>query len=163
MSTKSLRIQNHDLVTGYDSVAATSWCTPKLLGCNACISANAQGGEVTISISLNTPLGAYTKAFSFNSNVCFTWNPISSVSVPICISNLSVKSTEICFSLSIKICVSTWIKNFCTSDYSTDFCVPLPGNALHEKLASGEINEEQFVHILLLSHHIKDEGECNCK
>jgi hypothetical protein len=156
-----------EIITGFDGVAPVQWCTPRVLGCSACISATASGGAVTITITANTPLGSFSKSFTFSNNICYTWNPVSRVSITPCIGNFAVSEGKICFTLSIKLCVNLIIRKICTPTFSNQFCVPLPGNTENELLAKGEVTDEQAVHALLLEYLMEKAGSgshgCNCE
>ena len=103
---KALAVKNGQIITEYDLASSVKWCTPSVLGCKACISISAESGKsVIITITLETPVGNYSKSFTINNNVCFTFQPISVASIEVCISNFKVDSNEICLTFG---CFFRW-------------------------------------------------------
>lgn len=162
MST-AIAVQEGQVVTSYEKFDAISWCTPSVLGCKACISATASGGTVSLTVSLQTPLGNWSQTFSINANRCFTFQPVSKVKIDLCIGDFSVQAKQICFTLSAKVCFDApFIGWKCTPQVGHQFCVPLPGHGAHALLSSGD--DLHLATLLLLNESAEKAGgkTCNC-
>jgi hypothetical protein len=143
--SKNLNVENGALISGYDNLAASQWCTPSFLGCSACVSVSAVKGQVTITVSLNTPFGNVSKSFNFNTNVNFTWQPFSKFKITFAISNFNDSDGVFSFDLSINPCVDVPILGWKCFNYSHHFVVPVVLNGIQN-----EVDDSHFTSILAL-------------
>ena len=146
MSAKVSNVKNDALIKGFDSVAAAQWCSPSFLGCSVCVSASAVKGQVTITLSLNTPFGNVSKSFNFDTNVSFTWQPFGRFKITVSISNLNESNGVFSFDLSINPCVDVPILGWKCFNFSHHFVVPVVLNGIHN-----DIDDSQFSSALALN------------
>lgn len=158
-------VANDQVYTGFDSMATIQYCTPSFLGCKVCLGANTSGSSVTLSVSVSTPFGSYTKSFKFSSNVCFTYQPVSLFKVELCIKNFKKVGHTISFDVSVKGCLKVPIFGWKCSSYSHHFSVPTPFSDSHASLLSDsdDINEKDYTTFLALyALATQEQAECNC-
>ena len=155
--SKILNVENGAVITGYDSLAASEWCTPSFLGCSMCISASAVKGQVTITIALKTPFGNVSKSFSFNTNTSFTWQPFSKFKTTVSIANFNEAGGVFTFDLGVNPCVDVPFLGWKCFNFSHTFTVPL---LLHG--IENEIDDSQFASILALHAGGALNAPCHC-
>jgi hypothetical protein len=153
--SKILNIKDGALIEGYDSLAAVQWCTPSFLGSSACVSASAVKGQVTITISLNTPFGSVSKSFHFNTNVSFTWQPFGKFKITVSVTNLSDKDGVFSFDLGLNPCVDVPFLGWKCFNYSHHFVVPTILNGIEN-----DIDDSQFSSLLALHAGGALSGSC---
>lgn len=156
---------NNQVYTGFDSMATIQFCTPAFVGCKVCIGANTVGSSVTLSLSVSTPFGSYTKAFKINSNVCFTYQPVSLFKVDICVKNFKKIGHTFSFDVSAKGCLKVPIFGWKCYSYSYHFSVPTPFSESHASLLSDgeDINEKDYgTYLALYALATQEQAECNC-
>ena len=154
-------VKHEEVVHGFDAGTPVKWCTPKVLGTNGCLTATADGNKVVLKAELITPFGTFAKSFTIQGNLCFTWHPISRVALTVCIKDFKTQNGEICFTVSVKICVSV-ITQICSPQSSHSFCIPAPQNSMHGMIEGNKFDEGHFIQSLLASHMMGSEGGCNC-
>lgn len=164
MSQNLALVQNGSVHTDYESVlTAVNWCTPALMGFSVCVNASAAGGMVILQLTLNSPMGSFTKTFNVNTNTCFSWNlPLGAVSpsVEICVANLNI-GANISFALQINLCLNLPFIGRKCAGFSHNFNLP----ALQQPMlrASNPSQEDLSTLLLLLTHSIADQDKsCNC-
>ncbi|QSB25210.1 hypothetical protein [Flavobacterium sp. CLA17] len=155
--SKILNVENGAVYEGYDSLAASEWCTPSFLGCSMCISASAIKGQVTITLGLKTPFGNVTKSFSFNTNTSFTWQPFSKFKITVSITNFNEASGVFSFDLGLNPCVDVPFLGWKCFNYSHTFSVPLLLAGIQS-----EIDDSQFTSLLTLHASGSLNAACQC-
>ncbi|RZJ53726.1 MAG: hypothetical protein EOO44_07530 [Flavobacterium sp.] len=155
--TKISNVEDGAVYQGYDSLAASEWCTPSFLGCSACISASAVKGQVTITIGLKTPFGNVNKSFSFNTNTSFTWQPFSKFKITVSITNFNEASGVFSFDLGLNPCIDVPFLGWKCFNYSHTFTVPLLLAGIEN-----EIDDSQFVSLLTLHASGSLNEPCHC-
>lgn len=155
--SKILNVENGAVYEGYDSLAASEWCTPSFLGCSMCISASAVKGQVTITLGLKTPFGNVTKSFSFNTNTSFTWQPFSKFKITVSITNFNEASGVFSFDLGLNPCVDVPFLGWKCFNYSHTFSVPLLLAGIQS-----EIDDSQFTSLLTLHATGSLNAPCQC-
>ncbi|MBP1224423.1 hypothetical protein [Flavobacterium sp. 1355] len=155
--SKISNVENGAVYEGYDSLAASEWCTPSFLGCSACISASAVKGQVTITIGLKTPFGSVNKSFSFNTNTSFTWQPFSKFKIAVSITNFNEASGVFSFDLGLNPCIDVPFLGWKCFNYSHTFTVPLLLAGIES-----DIDDSQFVSLLTLHASGSLNAPCQC-
>jgi hypothetical protein len=155
--SKILNVENGAVYEGYDSLAASEWCTPSFLGCSMCVSASAVKGQVTITLGLKTPFGNVNKSFSFNTNTSFTWQPFSKFKITVSIANFNEASGVFSFDLGLNPCIDVPFLGWKCFNYNHTFSVPL---LLHG--IENEIDDSQFSSILALHATGSLNAPCQC-
>jgi len=136
-------VENGAVYEGYDSINAIQWCSPSFLGCSVCVSASAVKGMVTISVGFNTPFGNVSKTFNFNSNVSYTWQPLSRFKLTISITNFNEAGGVFSFDLAANPCVEVPIMGWKCFMFSHHFEVPLVLTGIQN-----DIDDSQFASVL---------------
>ena len=130
---------------GYDSVAAIEWCSPSFLGFQICISASADNGEVVLTVTLKTPIGNYSKQFSFSADVSFTWQPIAQAKVTLSVTGFTESDGVISFTLGLKPCIDVPILGWKCYSFSNKFNIPI-------KLAEfSDLDNNAFASLIAMS------------
>jgi hypothetical protein len=164
--SKIIEIKEGQIIEGYDNYAAVEWCTPSVAGCSACISVTTSGNStITLTITLKTPFGNYSKSFTVSNNICFTFQPVSKAKIELCVSNFKPEAKQICFTVGGKVCLEVPFFGWkCTPQFSHQFCVPLPGHSIHDKLETKAFDDAQLTSLIVLNHSLQtvNEGSCNC-
>ncbi|PWB25439.1 hypothetical protein [Flavobacterium sp. HTF] len=155
--SKISNVENGAVYEGYDSLAASEWCTPSFLGCSACISASAVKGQVTITIGLKTPFGSVSKSFSFNTNTSFTWQPFSKFKITVSITNFNEAGGVFSFDLGLNPCIDVPFLGWKCFNYSHTFTVPLLLAGIQS-----DIDDSQFVSLLTLHASGSLNAPCQC-
>ncbi|CAM1344357.1 hypothetical protein [Tenacibaculum amylolyticum] len=149
MSTTTLSenlVQNEAFIEGYDFANAAEWCSPSFLKCKICMGASATRGKVTLTASFKTPIKNFTKRFTFDSNVSFTWQPISRFKVTLKISNLTINDHEVSFDVSAKISVKVPVFGWKSKTFKHHFDVPVFN--FEQDKALDNIDDAAFTYLL---------------
>ena len=157
---KALKVKEGAVYTEYDYADAAQWCTPSVMGVSACIGASAEGGIVTLNITLKSPFGNWTKSFQIDTNTSFTWQPVSRVKIVISITNLNDSGGTVSFDLGGQVCVDVPFFGWKCVGLSHHFSIPLPFAA--DALKANSLDENQFAAILALHASESSGNSCNC-
>lgn len=161
--SKIIKVQEGQIIEGFDNYSAEEWCTPDFWGFSLCFSVTAKGQSIILTITFKTPLGNFTESFTIDTNVCFTFSPIPLTYAELCISDFKADPKKICFTIGVKVCFDAKIYIKCSPQYTHGFCVPLPGHSLHDKLETKELSDSQLSSLILLSSlQTANEKSCNC-
>lgn len=148
-----------NVYTDYDNLAAVQFCTPTILGCNACINASVVDRYVVLGISLNTPLGLVSKSFKVTNNISFNWQPFSRFKLEVSVSNFSEAGNVFSFDAGGKVLVNIPFIGWKSIGYSHHFNIPA-ALAINEK----DLDDNQFSTLLSLHAAVANTGECkDCK
>lgn len=153
MSTTTLSenlVQNEAFIEGYDFANTVEWCSPSFKKCKICMGASANQGEVTLTVSLKTPIKNFTKHFTFNSNVSFTWQPNSRFKVTLKISDLTINDYEASFDVSAKISVKVPVFGWKSKTFTHHFDVPV--FSAEQNKALDTIDDTAFAYLLAASN-----------
>ena len=157
-----LAVTNGQVITDHDQFASISWCSKKYLGCSICVSVSVKDGKIILEISLHSPFGSWNKTVSFSSSICFTFRPVKSLKLEICITGYKAEPTEICFTLGGKICLNFFGQWRCGPELSHNFCVALPGHGYLDGPALERLSDVEFATLYLVALQTEESRSCNC-
>jgi hypothetical protein len=149
-------VKSNEVYEGFDT-SSIKKCTPSVLGFRVCAELIANGdGSVTMRLTAETPLGNFSKSFTFNANIDFVFKPISRVEIKVSIRNFKVTKQVISFNLTLAGCIDfPWpVGKKCVSK-TFEVVLPMPHLAAKnaDELSSGDLA------LLLIA---ANNEECNC-
>lgn len=153
--TTITKVENNAVYQGFDK-RSIKRCTPSVVGFRACAELVANGdGNVTLILTAESPLGNFSKTFSFNSNVDFEFNPIPAISIHVSVQKFRTGSDTISFELGLAACITLPLigKKCIRVKFDIELPVLVASATNYEELSSGDIA------LLLLAAR---ENECHC-
>jgi hypothetical protein len=150
------KVENNGVYQGFD-LRAVKRCTPEIFGLKACAELIAEGdGQVIINLTAESPLGNFTKTFSFNADADFEFKPIPRITIKVSVANFKVTDAEISFKLTLKGCIDVPFLGEKCDEISFDIELPMP--LAFESNNVEELSSGDMALLLLANNH-----SCTCK
>lgn len=136
------KVENNAVYQGFD-LRAVKRCTPEIFGLKACAELIAEGdGEVIINLTAESPLGNFTKTFSFNADTDFEFSPTPRITIKVSVRDFKVTDAKISFKLSLEGCIDVPFLGEKCNETSFNISLPMPlafaSNTI-EDLSSGDM------------------------